>query len=251
MRSPNHTSPTTKGYPISPLTREEGAIFVEVALFFPLFVAVFLGFVFFATGTNSYLSLEHSVGFVRYAFTRGDIDRVGKDDVISAVKDWRGGDSTALDPLLIHNVPSGEMSAYDDMAEDVFGQGCDGTLTLADLPDSHIYSLIYVSQVMRQSIGDADVQYPCAPDGNGPNDGAGCLKCSLMHASSASTEYQNVDGPSFCDANYNQNWVGVSCEYRFGLGVLEPIVRIVGYMSNSNPDDRMVVQAQRFFESTS
>ncbi|MCB0346152.1 MAG: hypothetical protein KDD66_13625 [Bdellovibrionales bacterium] len=231
---------------------QRGAIFVEVALFLPLFVSVFFGFVFFSTATNAYMSLEYSVGFVRYAFTRGDAYRVGKDDVIDAVRQWRSGDSTDLEKMLNHGVSSSSLSYYDDMARDVFGYGCGISLSLSDLPDSYVYALVYVAQVMRQSIGDTDVRYPCDPNGSGPDDGAGCLKCSLMHATTASSAYGPSDPtPSFCDIDYNANWVGVSCDYRFGMGVMGPLVSTIGYMTNSSPDSKMIVHAQRFFESTS
>ncbi|MCB0358496.1 MAG: hypothetical protein KDD44_02640 [Bdellovibrionales bacterium] len=241
-RSHSHTS----------VPDHRGVVIVEVAILFPLFMLVIFAFIAGITSKNAYYALHQSVGYTRQAITRGDVQRVGRDDMIQAVRAWKdsgGSNSAGIHSLLVHGVPVGLFSNYDTMANSVFGVGCP-TVNLIDLPDSYIYALIYASQTMLASVGGAEVKFPCDPTGTGPNDGEGCLQCTLMHSSSESVTYAGpVDGPPFCSANYDLNWVGIQCRHKLGGGVLGPVIRLVDFMTPSSVSNNFVLTAQNITSS--
>ncbi len=230
---------------------EHGATMVETALFLPIFLfcvffALFLGFAY-----NAKSSLQYSVGSVRLAFTRGDSTRVGRDDIISTVNDWRQGRANRLIELLTHNLAPADtnLNWYDHQAVQVFGNNdaFGANLDFKSLDDRYIYAQIYTLQTMLQSVGD--VKFPCDPT---QADGSGCMRCWNLNPMSDNTDLAAPPplGPPPGSPDYNQLYVGIRCQYSIGGSLMKPLHALANLMSGSmNGYQPLVITQQRFFEA--
>ncbi len=203
---------------------EAGATLVETALALPIFLAVVLIFIFFAVAQNARGSLTYAVTMVRHAYTRGQAELIGT-DVIPSVQGWLAGSGGVwsnpppdISALLATPAEAatafGSSGLYNTDSQNWFG------VDLTALPAPYIYSLIYVLESMRQSVGPT-LRYPCDPLAAG---GEGCLLCRNLHPmeSSGPGPY-----PVFGAVGFDQTFVGISCSYRPSNVFLNPIVNLL------------------------
>lgn len=206
---------------------EKGATIVETVIALPLFLAVFLFFIFIGIAYNAKTSLAQATGMARHAYTRGQSSLVGS-EIIQSVQDWQGGfvGSTYLPPadvqaLLSSPAESGSAfgaGGYYNSTTQTNYAGAD----FIDLPTPDIYALIYAYQSMLQSVGPT-LRFPCDPN---LANGSGCMRCRNINPS----EFDGSATLAPTTFGFNTQFIGLQCEYRPSSIFVDPIVALLRVM---------------------
>lgn len=206
---------------------ERAVTLVEVSIGLPLLLLGIYGVVFFAATLNARGSLMSAVSNgARLAFTRSVEAEMGVTLIPEVQAYLNSGSATgALDQLLA--TPGLESSAFAPGGGWYLG-AWNSTLDLnsdiSKLPSSYLYALVYTYRHFRQSVGGS-VRYPCDP--HDPVNGAGCLRCTNLNATTGSRAPSPSGSPVLGDSDYDLNAVGVSCEYRPADYFITPLLRFV------------------------
>lgn len=226
---------------------ESGATLIETLIILPLFLFLILLVIWYGVSLNERATLDTAVGHgIRLAATRGNT-RLVHDEILTSVHTWNGeaiGTSVFTHPklkeLLVFpgTLPDGSPAQWGDVRpilnHDVVG-AFEGTLSdlyggqtpFQKLPPEYIYTIIYIHQTVRQSLGDS-VRYPCNP--NDP-DGAGCLLCSFLNPETFTAQpnlQYNVGHPGEPPPT---NLIAVECSYRPATFLLTPLVKMLSMVS--------------------
>ncbi|MFM1847891.1 MAG: hypothetical protein RL417_1365 [Pseudomonadota bacterium] len=190
---------------------------------------------------------------LRLAATRGDLTLMGNQAMIAPVTAFiSGSDLTAsgLSALLVSgDVPEDEAKLFlNQCVPTVYGID-----SLAQLPPPILYTLIYINQALRQSIGSS-LRFPCVPPGgdpppnssNCPTTGSvpGCAACYLINPQQLN--YTAVGSPP------SPNFFAIRCEYSPSNIFLDPIMKglalLTGISGGNAPG--IVISRDRVFEVT-
>lgn len=210
---------------------------VEVALLFPFFLAGLLLFIWIGVRFNARASLSAAISnAARLASTRGarteaDEKLVGE-DLISVIDSWKSGTGSSdfeklmKSPDIDYNTA---MDFYDAYSVKIFGGE-----TLDALPVTYTYTLAYINEALRMSLGGY-VRYPCDPEDDGdPQDGAGCVGCTFLHP-----EYLN-------DAEFSgdppERVIAIECKYQPSNSLLAPLQALIGIISGNANFTRILVK---------
>ena len=228
----NEKLQTTMGFRDKKKRRNDrGAHLVEFVIIFPFFIVVVFIFMYLGVTVNARSSLTAGMVMARNAWTRAN----NSVDALPSVTAWYvdTDDSEDFPSILHHNISADDAETYyDDMINDQFGVS-DG-LRGAGIPLAYSYGQSYVTQYMKQSIGNS-IKYPCKVDGAGPNDGPGCLECENLPP---------VD--TDVDPLYHQ---GMRCRWRPDNILLGPIDRLIGLITGEpNGSTLMVVTREVSYE---
>lgn len=181
-------------------TRESGATLVETAILLPIWFGALFFVMWMAYMSAARQSLVAATQrAVELAITRANVDEWGKlvatgnspsDKQI--IEDVRNFSVVRLSSLMLRSPPKRSttltLSNYNPTdtgtgwcnknATDAEGQTYPGCTALNQANPVYIYALIYMNEAMRLSMGSS-VYYPCNPAGDAPNDGPGCLSCTI------------------------------------------------------------------------
>lgn len=233
-----------------PFAHDAGASMVETAILLPLIlIAIFIaiGLAVVANGRSA-LSSGMTEG-LRLAATRGDNSLMGGEDIIAPVRSYISSLDLSELKLLIS---SGQIEEADYA---LFLNRCFGsihdTTSLKTLPAQYIYTLIYINQALRQSIGPS-LRFPCVPPGGSPPPGggdcptardAGCVSCYLINPTSLDFTPSDTADP---------NTYAIRCEYSPSNIFLDPIFRLFALFSpgSSSTGGRFIIKRDRLFEIT-
>lgn len=217
---------------------------IEVAMLFPLFLVGLLFFIWLGVMFNARSSLSAAVSnAVRLATTRGADNQAGEkivgQDLISAIDAWHqnGSTSQTFEELMASpeiNI-SDALYFYDSKSSAIFDDR-----TLRELPVTYAYTLAYVNEALRMSLGGY-VRYPCDPEDisdTDPDDGAGCVGCVFLHP-----DYLN-------DAMYEHNGqrldpparvIALECKYQPVSRLLAPIQSLLTMITGNAGFARILV----------
>ena len=207
---------------------ERGVTLVEVSFGLPLLLLGIYAVIFFSMTLNARGSLTSAVSNgTRLAFTRS-VDAEMGTTLIPEVRAYlNSGIATgALDQLLatpgLENVAflPGNGGWYMNQWNSTLSLGGD----ISKLPPSYLYALVYTYRHFRQSVGGT-VRFPCDP--HDPVNGAGCLRCTNLNATTGTRAASLPSAPILGDSDYDLNAVGVSCEYRPADLFFTPLLRLV------------------------
>jgi len=205
-----------------------GVTLIEVSFGLPLLLLGIYAVIFFSMTLNARGSLTSAVSNgTRLAFTRS-VDAEMGTTLIPEVRAYlnSGSATGALDQLLA--TPGLENTAFIPGGGGWYMTEWNATLSLGNdiskLPPSYLYALVYTYRHFKQSVGST-VRFPCDP--HDPVNGAGCLRCTNLNASTASRAPSPNTLPILGDPDYDLNAVGVSCEYRPADLFFTPLLRLV------------------------
>jgi hypothetical protein len=243
-----------------PRDNERGVSMIEAAIFLPLlFVAIFI-VIGISVMANARMSLGSAMTeAARLAATRGDIESMGAIQLIEPVGDYYspGGSFDDISAL----ITSGGVNVND--AESFFNRCLpfvyNSISQLEDLPPQLVYTMVYINQALRQSIGSS-LKFPCVPPGGAPpspsqsncatNPGnpsanRGCVGCYLLHP-----ELLNYVSIS---AAPNPRRFAIRCEYSPSNVFLDPILRGLALLTGSGGSSAagIVITRDTVFEITS
>ncbi len=222
---------------------------LETAIILPLvLVAIFIaiGLAAIANGRSALSSAMTEA--MRLAATRGDMDLMGGEQMVIPVKRYL--DTNELEELM-PLLASGDVKFEDlkTFANECFGR-VHSTQSLKQLPIQYIYSLVYIHQALRQSIGPS-LNFPCNPPGGTPPSSIcsaatrpGCVSCYLI----------NPDTFDFTliSSDPDPNRYAIRCEYSPSSVFLDPIYRIFSLFSGNGASGGggLVIKRDRLFEVT-
>ena len=214
-----------------------GATLVELAIVLPFLLFGVLFFIWIGVMMHAKSSLDASVTrALRLAATRG-ADEISGVDTIPRIHGWVAIPQTITDaqvePLLAYNTPAGDWhSWYDQRANEVFGQN------FQDLSPEYVYSVVYVNESMKQSIGTS-LKYPCDPADL--SEGAGCLGCWFLNPETLN--------PGEAYASFApRRRIGLECRFQPATGLLRPLVAVLSMISTHTSSPLLVFKKKLFFE---
>jgi len=128
---------------------------------------------------------------------------------------------------------------YDSMVESEFPGK-----RLADLPEKSLYALVYVGQILQQSLGG--IRYGCDPYGLNSHD---CAACIIKNPSRYDeTPLDPTDGPQLGDVEFNEGFIGLQCNYHPDLRLLGFIELLLRITTNSGNPAPIVFSKEMFFD---
>jgi hypothetical protein len=214
-----------------------GATLVETAIFLPLFLFGILFFVWLGVTWNEKSTLNAGLGnAVRIGATRGNSTTTHQ-NILVDVDNWSpisapsSPSNTVQDLLAYNNLPNGTTDwstarqFYDDPSPPAPLRSSHQIFTsityLQEMPPQHKYTLIYIYQSLRQSIGNS-IRYPCNP--HDATNGAGCVSCRFLNPETQA-DNPNISDPPSGDV------IAVSCDYRPANFILAPLYGLLGIIS--------------------
>lgn len=226
---------------------ERGATLVELALSIPLLIAGIFIFIWIGTVWNARSALTYALGnATRLAITRGNQDVVGG-ALISDIQSWVDGNSPSpgLERLLSSPSEVGTYQAFynSSATNPVFG------LNLDQMPAVYAYTLAYINETMRKSVGQG-VRFPCDADAP-PDVGEGCLSCTFLNPVQPKL---NASDPlvTWSSGSPPVDRIMVECKYQPSILVLTPIVRLLSIVTGgSGSIPKIVITRRKFISAAS
>lgn len=215
--------------------KERGVTFVEVALTLPIFLAFILFFTWMGMVWGARSSLTSAMGNgVRLAVTRGNEELMGK----QVYPEIQNRDVSHLEKLLVSPDlrEAGALSYYD---EKLFGFPVTDDV---NVPPEYLYALAYTLQAMSQSEG-GQVRYPCDPNGNGADSGAGCVSCGFIDTAPFGKALPT-------DANEAGKIFAMQCDFQPPLSLLSPAIKMLGAIIGSQNVPRIIVRRTKFVDAS-
>ncbi|MBN8550318.1 MAG: hypothetical protein J0M12_13465 [Deltaproteobacteria bacterium] len=210
------------------MRNQKGATLVETVIVLPLFLFGVLYFIWWAVTINERTALETGVGnAIRLAATRGNPGLVRK-KLISQVHAWNeAGDGVAptgyspVEELLIWPPAAwNDVKLYfnDDMIAPLLGvEPLLSAPYFQKLPPEYIYTIIYVLQSLRQSIGNS-IRFPCDPSAP---DGAGCVLCKFLNPVTLDSTPLTSNSPA--PSEIPRRTIALECTYKPASHLLGPL----------------------------
>ena len=221
--------------------KDGGGILVETVLFFPFFLLGIMVFIWLGLVMNAKSALTASVSRApRIAITRADSKLLGG-HMIQPIENWHDHTETQAERERVYKLlmypPENPATnwfwtdaehRYNTEAVKVFNPAGG----LRGMPPEYIYTLVYLNEYMRQSVGGS-VRYPCEPDAP---DAAGCFSCTFL----------NPDDWGTVPGSYNKtpptDRIGVECRYQPGHYLIEPIQGLLRFVSGNGSTARVIVK---------
>ncbi len=201
---------------------EMGAVLLETAVLFPLFLFGVLLFMWIGTIFNAKSALTNAVSrSVRLAMTRSDEKLVGG-HLINDLEDFiiHGSQSDRFKSLLSREVDwstaEGNYATFNSVAG----------LSDVPAPAEYVYSLVYLYEYLGQSLS-GKIRYPCdptLPTSDEPPAGAGCINC--IFAGDGKTDF------------------GLSCRYQPDVFLLTPMVRLLQYLAGDSAIPQIIIKRE-------
>lgn len=218
-----------------------GATLLEVAVTTP----IFLGIIFFLLWL---IEVEN----VRYALSYGTVSGVR----LAVARFSEANDEIGVDlrdsSLFTANLPPGSLpDAHEQFYEASFSRAYGADFSFNTIPPLHRAALAYITQSLRQSLGN-NFRMPCAPTDN--DSGAGCVDCQFLNP-----QTWTLEGPDQEITNVTES-IGIECRYRYTPTFLQPLANMFALLGVSDgalplidttrraimfvPDSRFVVCSQ-------
>lgn len=245
------------------MNRARGIILVELTLILPIFLALLLLFYWFGLVMQGRETVYDSVGqAVHRAKTRGNFLVMGFDPndasirgLVETVDDFYDSGSTSFTSRLrdllstqdVRDSGVGIESRYreyltepceyrEDSSDGSTYQACfyDSAIPFNAFPREAWYSLVYVSNAFKQSLGPL-ARFPCDPSDNDTSSspgGSGCIKCRFLPLVELGLAGCDNVG-SGCEHLLNSEGAprdrfGIECYYRFPELFFRPILTLIG-----------------------
>ena len=213
----------------TPGSRERGAVFVETAIGFPIFIALVFLILYIGYIYHARTCIKSSVKKgLKAGITRGEMDRMnatlsGSEGVVQGIEAYINSGGSGWDSIdeLFRSTdvdPGDAETQYDTWVAEVYGD--DAAPTFANLPPEALYGLFYALESMRISLGRL-VRFPC--DLSTDNEG-GCLECKFLEWGATGF---GVAGPGGNDLIPTDR-IGIRCRYRPWAGFTKPIRGLIG-----------------------
>jgi len=225
--------------PASPLRSERAATLVETVIILPLFLFLILLVIWIGVSFHERATLATAVGAgIRAASTRSDMLLMNSQDgIISAVQGWIANPPTPqeLRDVLAYNLTdppnANEWGEHYYQAplgtyKEVFGEALGPGAPIYHLPKSYIYTLIYIHESIRQSVGKS-VRFPCDPTEGGitpPIDRNGCVGCRFLNPET----FDFLPHPTI-----PTDRIAIQCQYRPANMIFGPLTRMLSLMTGS------------------
>lgn len=218
-----------------------GAVLAELALSLPIFLLLVYIIIFVGVMLNAKASLGNAMGTgLRLAATRGNDFAIGQ-EILPILSEWHRTGSLSnpeldlLYQVLFANVSHGSPPEYLNrykacLLGDTFPQASAQINNLNDLPAPYLYTLVYLNEALRKSIGN-QVKMPCRADGAAPicdsgswnyqisdDDGPGCVSCQLLNPDDPS------GGGQYSGTEFPLSRMAVECAYEPDNLITRPIV---------------------------
>lgn len=212
---------------------------IEFSFIAPILFAIVFAVIYFGQVYSARVSLSTAVGAVRTGFARGDLSVVLPG--LATIPDIANFKSSPGNP---HVPPAhladllastdqngvapgkafGANGIYATMLADTYGGS--PAPALKDLSETKLYTLVFISQMMAQSIGPS-LRYPCEE--------RGCLYCKFL------PDPGTPGDPS-------TRYTGVECSYRPSSMFLDPVLSLLSLMTGGLVDSDITLTRRRVFD---
>lgn len=208
---------------------------IEFALIAPLLLMLIFSVIYFGHAYSARISLTTAVGAVRTGFTRGELDLFTGIQTIPDINSYlSGGGNDHIPPARLRELLAspdlngigagqayGSAGTYASMLNSVYG----GSPGLKQLSETKLYTLVYVNQMMLQSIGPS-LRFPCQEKG--------CLYCEFL--------------PDFlAPGDPGTSHTGIKCSYRPSNVFLDPVLAMIGVITGGAIDPNVVITRSSAF----
>ena len=211
--------------------RARGVVMVEAAFTVAVVLLVTLGAIVLTTMVNAKATLDVGVGRgLRMGATRGNIER-SLSNVIPDIDVWQrtGTDAppSTLKPFLFS--ADSTLDHYDSWAEDRFKR------KFRELPREWIYTMVYVNESLRQSLGGS-LRYPCDAT---ERSNLSCLDCRFIDPL-----LRPPDGVS-SSSDLRLNPLRMECSYTPLAASFAPVLSLVEFLSGNSVPNPFVVRTSQ------
>jgi len=241
--------------------RSRGASLIETAIVLPVALGAIFVIIGIAIMLNARSGLTSGMSqALRLANTRGNAALMGE-SVLGALDTYAASSSpgfTPIAPLLSSNVSETDAAAfYNTCFGAVYG------VELRQLPPQYLYTLAYLHQALKQTIGPS-IRFPCAPPGGAPPTGLnncqppapssrepGCIACYLLDSRDLDLNPQTIPAGGGA-LSLDPNRIALRCEYSPASVFISPAIALLGLFQSGGVSGpaMLTITRDRVFEAT-
>ena len=89
------------------------------------------------------------------------------------------------------------------------------------LPGPYLYAMVYMNQALKKGVG-LTIKFPCDPEGDGTDDGPGCVSCQYLNPDTLDTTLW-LGGAALPDDR-----IHLKCKYQPNVFLVRPMAAMLG-----------------------